>query len=110
MADEAVLSLAAAEASSESSIVDTCDGSTVSTTTTTTTQTRTTTRKLLLVMENDDKNGDTIGHVRLSEPADVERAVTAAAEAYRSWSRLPSSHRVQYLYDVLGRLRGGLRR
>ncbi len=49
--------------------------------------------------------GDVLAHVPLSAPPEVERAVEAAAGAFRGWSRTPASRRVEYLFRLLGILR-----
>lgn len=49
--------------------------------------------------------GETLAHVPLSTPAEANRAIDAAAGAFPGWSRTPVSHRVQYLFNLLGRLR-----
>lgn len=49
--------------------------------------------------------GGVVARVPLSTAADVDRAVTAAAEAFPAWSRTPVSRRVQYLFRLLELLR-----
>ncbi|MDO9464426.1 MAG: CoA-acylating methylmalonate-semialdehyde dehydrogenase [bacterium] len=49
--------------------------------------------------------GEIIGKVPLSTPAEVNRAIDAASEAFKNWSRTPVSRRVQPLYKLIGLLR-----
>src|SRR5260370_1095655 len=44
--------------------------------------------------------GDLIGYFPRSAQADVDRAVAAAAEAYRSWRTYPAPRRGEILYRV----------
>jgi malonate-semialdehyde dehydrogenase (acetylating)/methylmalonate-semialdehyde dehydrogenase len=57
-----------------------------------------------LPVEN-PSTGDVLAHVPLSTPAEVHRAVAAAADAFPAWSRTPASRRADYLFGLLERLR-----
>ncbi|NER52636.1 MAG: aldehyde dehydrogenase family protein, partial [Symploca sp. SIO1A3] len=43
---------------------------------------------------------EVLSQVPLSEKADVELAVTAAAAAFTTWRRTPPTNRVQYLFKL----------
>src|SRR5262245_59341302 len=58
----------------------------------------------VLPVEN-PSNGAILAQVPLSTPAEVGRAVDAAAAAFSAWSRTPASRRVEYLFRLLERLR-----
>jgi malonate-semialdehyde dehydrogenase (acetylating)/methylmalonate-semialdehyde dehydrogenase len=58
----------------------------------------------LLDVEN-PSTGELISRVPLSTPAEVNRAVDAAAEAFMEWGRMPVARRVAYLYDLRDILR-----
>ena len=49
--------------------------------------------------------GQIIGKVPLSTAAEVNRAIEAAAEAYKTWSRIPVARRVEPLYKLDALLR-----
>lgn len=49
-------------------------------------------------------NGETIGEVPKGGPADVERAVAAAAEAFPRWRKVPAPKRGEILYRVARKL------
>lgn len=52
----------------------------------------------------DPATGDMVGSVPLGAPVDVDRAVEAAREAYRGWSRLTPGARGAYLAKLADRL------
>ncbi|QYJ04343.1 aldehyde dehydrogenase family protein [Nocardioides panacisoli] len=43
---------------------------------------------------------ETLAEVTEADAADVDRAVTAARKAFRSWSRMPGRERAKYLYRI----------
>lgn len=49
--------------------------------------------------------GEVLAKSPLSTPQEVNRAIDAAAEAYKTWSKMPVSRRVQPLYNLVGVLR-----
>ncbi|MGQ9490647.1 MAG: aldehyde dehydrogenase family protein [Anaerolineae bacterium] len=49
-------------------------------------------------------NGETIGEVPKGGPADVERAIAAAAEAFPRWRKVPAPKRGEILYRVARKL------
>jgi malonate-semialdehyde dehydrogenase (acetylating)/methylmalonate-semialdehyde dehydrogenase len=49
--------------------------------------------------------GETLAKVPLSTKAETDRAIAAAAEAYKSWSRVPVARRVLPLYKLVQMLR-----
>ena len=49
--------------------------------------------------------GDTLGEFYRGTPADVERAVSAAEDAYEEWRRLSYVDRAEVLWDVYHELR-----
>ena len=44
--------------------------------------------------------GEVLTHVPLSSTADVNTATAAAAEAFKSWRRVPAGQRIQYLFKL----------
>ena len=44
--------------------------------------------------------GELVGTFQLSTKTDVEKAVVAAAEAYKSWRLVPAPRRAEYLYRI----------
>ena len=54
----------------------------------------------LLDVEN-PSTGEVLAKVPLSTPAEVNRAIEAAAEAFKTWSKAPVSRRVQPLYKLV---------
>jgi malonate-semialdehyde dehydrogenase (acetylating)/methylmalonate-semialdehyde dehydrogenase len=58
----------------------------------------------LLPVEN-PSTGQTLAHVPLSLASEADRGIEAAAAAFPAWRRMPVSRRVQYLFDLLDRLR-----
>jgi len=58
----------------------------------------------LIDVEN-PSTGEALAQVPLSTPAEVNRAIDAAAAAYKTWSKTPVSRRVQPLYKLVEILR-----
>lgn len=56
-----------------------------------------------LPVEN-PSTGATIAEVPLTPKAEVDRAITAAHAAFRTWRNVPVARRTKYLYDLLRRL------
>ncbi|WP_435062777.1 aldehyde dehydrogenase family protein [Halobaculum sp. EA56] len=50
-------------------------------------------------------NGEELGEFRRGTPADVERAVAAADEAFEEWRELSHIDRAEYLWDIYHELR-----
>ena len=44
--------------------------------------------------------GDILGQVPLSTMEEVDQAVVAAAQVFRSWQRVPATARIQYLFNL----------